>query len=75
MPNRTICDCLYEMRKAEETKNFSYLLGLIEEVQSLANRMEAALWTQHDITRLEKTKKQLKEEVKKLEEQTGKDKL
>jgi hypothetical protein len=37
--------------------------------------MEAALWTQHDITRLEKTKKQLKEEVKKLEEQTGKDKL
>lgn len=72
MPNRTICDCLSEMRKANETRNFSYLLGLIEEAQSMASRMEAALWTQHDIKSLEEKKKSLKEEVKKLRKLTGK---
>lgn len=41
--NRTICDVLSEMRKCHETHNYAYLPGLIEEAQSMANRMEAAL--------------------------------
>jgi len=41
--SRTMCDVLEEMRSAHKTLNFSYLLGLIEEVQSMGNRMEAAL--------------------------------
>ena len=69
MPNRTICSILEEMRKAYESRNFSYIIGLIEEVQSAANRMEAALWDQHDIKRLETKKKDLKEEIKKLREE------
>lgn len=43
MPNRYICDVLEEMRKCHETRNFSYLLGLIEEAQTMANRMESSL--------------------------------
>lgn len=51
MPNRTICNVLEEMRQCHETRNFSYLLGLIEEAQSMANRMEAALYDQSDLDR------------------------
>lgn len=72
MPNRTICAVLSEMRKAIETLNFSYLAGLIEEVQTLANRMEAALWDQQDINRLRDEKNKLKNEVKQLKKDLGK---
>jgi len=43
MPNRFVCDVLKEMRKCNETRNFSYLPGLIEEAQTMVNRMEARL--------------------------------
>ena len=66
MPNRTLCDVLEEMRKAGKTRNYSYLEGLIEETQMLANRMEAALWDQNDLKRMLNEKKELKEELKKL---------
>jgi hypothetical protein len=66
MPNRLICSVLEEMRKAYETRNFSYLPGLIEEAQSLANRMESKLWDQHDFTRTQEEHKRLKEEIKKM---------
>ena len=56
--------------------NFSYLLGLIEEVQTLGNRMEAKLYDMKDFERLhddikdlEKKKKKLKEDVERLEDQ------
>jgi predicted RNase H-like nuclease (RuvC/YqgF family) len=68
MPNRTLCSVLEEMRKAYETRNFSHLLGLIEEAQSLANRMESALWDQKDYTALQKKLSRLNKEVKELEE-------
>lgn len=51
MPNRVICDVFIEMRKCVETQNYSYLPGLIEEAQVLANRMEAALHDYGDIAR------------------------
>ena len=67
MPNRTICDTLEAMRKCYETRNFSYLPGLIEEAQNLANRMESALWDQKEFKYRAKEHKKLKAEIKKLE--------
>lgn len=68
--NRYICDVIEEMRKCYETRNFTYLPGLIEEAQSLANRMEGALADQKDLRRaseeLVKVKKLLKKSVEKL---------
>jgi len=66
IPNRTLCDTLEAMRKCHETRNYSYLLGLIEEAQNLANRMEAALWDQKDFKRAEKRYKKLKKEIEEL---------
>jgi archaellum component FlaC len=63
MPSRTVCAVLDEMRKCNQTHNYSYLNGLIEEVQVLANRMEAALWDQHNIRSLREQIKELKTEL------------
>lgn len=71
--SRTICQVLDEMRKLYETRNFSALLGLIEESQSMANRMEAKLYTIKDIDRAEEVRKRLKKEIQELE--TKKEKL
>jgi DNA helicase TIP49 (TBP-interacting protein) len=71
-PNRTICDVLQAMRQCSKTKNYSYLEGLIEEAQNLANRMEAALWDQKDFEYARKEHKDLKKEIKKLKEQKEK---
>jgi hypothetical protein len=67
--NRTVCSVLEEMRKCHETRNYTYLIGLIEEAQSMVNRMEAALWDQKDLKRLRDDYKTLKAEVQALEEQ------
>ena len=73
--NRLLCDVLREMRECVKTLNFSYLLGLIEEVQTLGNRMESKLYDIKDFERLheeirdlKKKKKKLAEEVVELEE-------
>ena len=49
MPNRLVCRVLDEMRDCSKTRNFSYLDGLIEEVQVLVNRMESKLMDQKDL--------------------------
>lgn len=67
-PNRTACDILHAMREADKAKNYSYLLGLIEEMQVVADRMEAALWDQKELTKLRETRKKLRKQIKKLEE-------
>ena len=67
MLNRTICDVLEEMRTCYKTRNFSYILSLIEEAQSMANRMEGALWDQKELVY---EKKKLKEEKLKNENTT-----
>jgi len=80
MPNRYICDVLKEMRKCNETRNYSYLLGLIEEAQTMANRMEARLedysdmygsWNdihkaKRELRKIEDKKNQLQKEIEKL---------
>jgi len=69
MPNRLLCTVLDEMRECVKTLNFSYLSGLIEESQSLANRMEAHLYDIKDLNRLHKDIKALKKKKKKLKEE------
>ena len=68
MANRYLCSVLAEMRECTKTLNFSYLLGLIEETQTLANRMEAKLYDIKDFERLRDDIKDLKKKKKKLEE-------
>ena len=68
MPNRYLCSVLDEMRECTKTLNFSYLLGLIEETQTLGSRMEAKLYDIKDFERLRDNIKELKKEKKKLEE-------
>ena len=55
--NRTICTVFEEMRSCNETKNYSYLLGLIEEAQSMANKMESKI---DSIKQFEELKEQCK---------------
>ena len=73
MSNRYICTVLDEMRDCIKTLNFSYLSGLIEEAQSLANRMESRLYEIKDFERLHEDIRKLKVEKKKLEEATKND--
>ena len=71
-PNRTLCQVLNEMRDCLKTNNFSYLLGLIEEVQSLGNRMEASLTDKNDLYYDRKELRKLKKEIKRLKEEKEK---
>jgi len=77
MPNRYVCDVLDEMRKCYETRNFSSLLGLIEEAQTLVNRMEAGLrdykdagYNEDRIADIKKELKELKKEKRKLQNES-----
>jgi hypothetical protein len=65
--NRTMCDVLNELRKCYETRNFANMLSLVEEVQSMGNRMEAALYDIKDLKSLHKDIKKAKKELKALE--------
>ncbi len=67
MPNRTLCNVLDEMRKANKTRNYSSLLGLIEEAQSMGNRMESALYDKLDVEDYEEKKRVLKRQLRKAE--------
>ena len=66
--NRFLCSVLDEMRECTKTLNFSYLLGLIEEVQTLGSRMESKLYEIKDFERLHEEIKVLQKKKKKLEE-------
>ena len=72
MPHRYVCDVLEEMRKCNECRNYSYLPGLIEEVQTLVNRMEAALGEKSDLESWHKKAKKEKKEYKRLLKKTNK---
>ena len=71
MANRYLCDVLREMRKCVKTLNFSYLSGLIEEVQTLGSRMESKLFDIKDFDRLHEEIRDLKKKKKKLEKEVG----
>ena len=66
MANRYLCTVLDEMRECVKTLNFSYLSSLIEEAQSLGNRMESHLFEIKDFERLHKEIKDLKKKKKNL---------
>ena len=70
--NRTVCDVLSEMRANYKTRNFANQLGLIEEVQSMANRMEAALQDQKDLQSVRGRVKEVKQELDELEAERDK---
>ncbi|MBW2559281.1 MAG: hypothetical protein JRE40_00350 [Deltaproteobacteria bacterium] len=79
--NRTLCDVLDELRKCYKTHNYSYMLGLIEEAQSMGNRMEAAIGDLNDIesnreesAKLKKACKALRKEKRALRDDLGKPK-
>ena len=68
MPNRLVCNVLEEMRHCSETKNYSYLDGLIEEVQTLVNRMESKLHDSKDTEDLNEEIRESKVELKRLKQ-------
>lgn len=65
--HRLMCDVLEEMRVCCKTLNFGYMLGLIEEIQSLGNRMETALEQKNDIESIDKEWTKKKKELKDLQ--------
>ena len=65
-PSRTLCSVLEDMRNLHKTRNYSYLPGLIEEVQVLGNRMEAGLEDQKEVRRAKKELSELKREYNEL---------
>lgn len=46
--NRTACEVLEEMRKCNKTMNFAPISGLIEELQTMVNKMENSLDSKDD---------------------------
>lgn len=64
--NRVVCNVLEEMRACVKTANYSYLPGLIEEVQTMVNRMEAALGDAQDVRNMQEERAKLKQEIKEL---------
>ena len=71
-PNRTMCEALGEMRDCFKSRNFAYLLGLIEEVQSMANRMEAGLSDKNDLEEMKNDRKRMNAELKTLQREIDK---
>ena len=72
--NRYICDVLEEMRTSTKTLNFALIPSLIEEVQTMANRMEMALSDMKDLEQLKMDIVEKKEELKKLKKKIAKKK-
>ena len=72
--NRYICEVLEEMRTCTKTLNFAVIPSLIEEVQTMANRMEMALSDMKDLETLKDDIHEKKEELKVLEKKIKKKK-
>ena len=67
-PNRTACAVLDEIRSLWKTRNFAPLMGLVEELQSMFNRMESALYDKGDLDKARKELSEIKKEIKVLKE-------
>ena len=67
--NRYVCDVLEEMRTSVKTLNFAMIPSLIEEVQTMANRMEMALGDLKDLKLLKEDIVDKKEELESLKDQ------
>ena len=68
-PTRTICGALEDMRKCYQTYNFQAIASLIEEVQMLANRMEARLENAQQFEQQRNVLRTLTKQIRKLEKQ------
>ena len=68
MPNRLVCNVLDEMRECSKTRIFSYLDGLIEEVQVLVNRMESKLMDQKELDELNERIRESKNDLARLKQ-------
>ena len=68
-PQRYICTVIEEIRVCIKKLNFSPISSLIEEVQILANRMEAALEVKGDIKSLYEDLRKLKDARKSLKKE------
>jgi hypothetical protein len=75
MGSRTLCAVLEEMRKAYETRNFSYLPGLIEEAQSMGNRMESGLEDKHSVEYYREEASKARKEMRAVEKRLAELKL
>jgi len=71
-PHRNMCQVLDEMRNCHKYLNFGPMAGLIEEVQIMGNKMEAALWDKKDLYAARKEATRVEKEVRKLERQRDK---
>ena len=65
--NRHMCDVLKDMRALSKSRNYSSLDSLIEELQYMANKMEAGLMDQKDLNDLTERQSRARKELKKLE--------
>ena len=72
MTNRFYCTVIDEMRACYKTRNFSIVMGLLEELQSIGNRMEAKCGDINDANRYLDEVKELKREIKSLERKRDK---
>ena len=69
-----MCEVLEEMRTCTKTLNFAVIPSLIEEVQTMANRMEMALSDMKDLETLKDDIHEKKEELKVLQKEIAKKK-
>jgi uncharacterized protein Yka (UPF0111/DUF47 family) len=67
-----VCDVLEEMRTSVKTLNFAMIPSLIEEVQTMANRMEMALEDMKDLKTLKNEIVDKKEELESLKDEIRK---
>lgn len=72
-PNRVVCSVLEEMRDALKIldryniKTYRSIMNmLIEETQSMVNRMEASIHDKNDVEDMIEKRRELKREIKKL---------
>lgn len=72
MTNRYFCTVIDEMRACYKTRNFSSVMGLIEELQSIGNRMEAKCGDISDRNNYLDEVKKLKREIKDLKRKRDK---
>ena len=72
MTNRYFCTVIDEMRACYKTRNFSIVMGLLEELQSIGNRMEAKCGDINDANRYLDEVKELKREIKSLKRKRDK---
>jgi len=67
--NRWLCDVVDEMRQCLKTLRFDIMPGLVEEVQSIGNRMEAAIRDEKEFDTLKDEIHDLKIQKRRLERQ------